>query len=313
MRGFFVILKVLNYPLIFDLKSIVMGLMITGIGLAAVLLLRSLEKRGLALKVGLLFVMLGSYVYAFGALRVLMFRALRLVALYMTNPARAGISFYHTLLFIYHYPEIWAVLAGVAGSVYMMSKRERQKGITAPAWLSDMAKDLALKMNVKEPRVMLVDSEVPFLRTNGDPENPIVDVSVGALNLFDFDELRAAVAHELGHVKNADRDVLSLATGASVSTLFSIFGIIIGMIIRRDQEYLADDEAARAVGAKPLIKAIYKAAAASAPSHGLGFIGGIIYPSPYRRVSRLYEFYVHAGGKPRHLWLDEVIKGKQSL
>ncbi len=141
-----------------------------------------------------------------------------------------------------------------------------------------MVADLAREANMPMPRVYVIDQPAPnAFATGRDPQHAVVAVTAGILDLVSERELRAVLAHELGHVQN--RDTLVMAVVASIAGAISylahmaqwsmIFGgrgdddergnmvgmlvgiivlpiaaVLIQLAISRSREYGADDSGA---------------------------------------------------------------------
>lgn len=89
-------------------------------------------------------------------------------------------------------------------------------------WLHQMVEDLARRAGIPKPRVYIVDMHVPnAFATGRDPKHAAVAVTTGILDILNEDELRGVLAHELGHIKN--RDIL-------ISTIAATIGGAISMI-----------------------------------------------------------------------------------
>lgn len=142
--------------------------------------------------------------------------------------------------------------------------------------------DLARKADLPMPKVYVIEQAAPnAFATGRDPAHAVVAVTAGILDLVTERELRAVLAHELGHVQN--RDTLIMAVVASIAgaigylaqlAQFSMIfggrghddergnplGMLIGIIvlpiaailvqlaISRSREYGADDSGAELSG-----------------------------------------------------------------
>ena len=154
--------------------------------------------------------------------------------------------------------------------------------------LYSMVGDLAARANLPMPRVYLIPEEAPnAFATGRNPQNGIVAVTEGLLQLLDRREVAAVIAHELGHIKNRDTLIMAvaatfagalsmLANAAMWGSLFGssqdeeeggsplagLLGVMIApiaatlvqMSISRAREFLADEAAARYTGG-PLVLA----------------------------------------------------------
>jgi heat shock protein HtpX len=162
--------------------------------------------------------------------------------------------------------------------------------------------DLAQRAGLPKPKICLIPSESPnAFATGRDPQHAVVAVTSGIMRLLDDDELTGVLAHELGHVKNRDILIGSIAATlagvvmmlASMARWAAIFGgiggrsddneggggilgliamsilapiaaMLIQMAISRSREYLADATGASLAGhPQGLASALAKLGAAS--------------------------------------------------
>lgn len=87
-------------------------------------------------------------------------------------------------------------------------------------WLRQMVADLARAADMPMPKLYLAPSMQPnAFATGRNPDNAAVAVTQGILQVLDPEELRAVLAHELGHVRN--RDILLTSIAASFGTAIS--------------------------------------------------------------------------------------------
>lgn len=163
----------------------------------------------------------------------------------------------------------------------MYNARETNESITPE--LFRIVHDLSLRAGVPIPRLYVISEDAPnAFATGRNPQNAAVAVTSGLLRLLNREELSGVIAHELGHVKNRDTLVTTIAATiagavsiladiAMWSTLFGgrshddeegahsfagILGIIIApfaamivqLAISRSREYLADESGARYSG-----------------------------------------------------------------
>ena len=98
-------------------------------------------------------------------------------------------------------------------------------------WLVDTVADLSQKAGIKMPEVGIFPApESNAFATGWNRNNALVAVSLGLLQRFDRDEVRAVLAHEIGHVANGDMITLSLIQGV-VNTFVMFFARIVGFAI----------------------------------------------------------------------------------
>ncbi|MGB9712827.1 MAG: zinc metalloprotease HtpX [Dissulfurimicrobium sp.] len=78
--------------------------------------------------------------------------------------------------------------------------------------LHAVVRDLARKAGLPKPRVYIIHTETPnAFATGRNPERAAVAVTEGILRLLSKDELEGVISHELGHVKNRDILISSIA------------------------------------------------------------------------------------------------------
>ncbi len=163
--------------------------------------------------------------------------------------------------------------------------------------LYQMVSDLAKNADLPMPKVYLIPKKSPnAFATGRNPENAVVAVTEGLLDLMEPEEVRGVLAHELAHVKN--RDILigtiaatmagaimmlaSMARWGAVlgrgggnnrgggigvllmSMLAPMGAMVIQMAVSRSREYLADATGAKVAGSpEGLALALEKLGAAS--------------------------------------------------
>ncbi len=98
-------------------------------------------------------------------------------------------------------------------------------------WLMETVANLAQKAGIKMPEVGIFPAhESNAFATGWNRNNALVAVSLGLLQRFERDEVRAVLAHEIGHVANGDMITLSLIQGI-VNTFVMFFARIVGFAI----------------------------------------------------------------------------------
>jgi heat shock protein HtpX len=100
-------------------------------------------------------------------------------------------------------------------------------------WLVDTVAELAQEAGIGMPEVGVFPSEAANAFATGWNRNEaLVAVSAGLLRRFSRNEVRAVLAHEIGHVANGDMVTLSLIQGV-VNTFVMFFARIIGHTVDR--------------------------------------------------------------------------------
>jgi len=100
-------------------------------------------------------------------------------------------------------------------------------------WLLDTVAELAKEAGIKMPEVGIFPSETAnAFATGWNRNDALVAVSAGLLQRFQPNEVRAVLAHEIGHVANGDMVTLTLIQGV-VNTFVMFFARIIGHTVDR--------------------------------------------------------------------------------
>lgn len=201
----------------------------------------------------------------------------------------------------------WAMVFGFGGAFIslLMSKplakrMYQMQQVTAPSTpkeklIYETVQELARRDGVNMPEVWVYWDDTPNAFATGPGSNhSMVAVSSGLVNNLSDDEVRAVLAHEMGHVSNGDMVATTLLQGlmntfvyflagviariaASAGSrdgepnymvyflvnivlqiLFSILAMIVVMWHSRHREFRADAHAARHFGAEPMIRALQK-------------------------------------------------------
>lgn len=178
----------------------------------------------------------------------------------------------------------------------------REVGPNEAPRLYAMVTELAGLAGIPVPRTYIVEDPAPnAFATGRNPKHAAVAVTTGILQILDEDELRGVLAHELGHVKNRDTLISTVAAtiagaiswmaqmlfffggaardeegegsglaGLGLLIVSPIIAMILQMAISRSREFHADASGASYVGhGEPLARALLKLDAASrrVPSH----------------------------------------------
>ncbi len=151
--------------------------------------------------------------------------------------------------------------------------------------LHKMIEELAANAGIPKPKVCIVQNNTPnafaFGRTQ---KSSYVAVHTGLMDILDKEEVRAVLAHEIGHIKNRDVLVITMASVLPVILYYgailvfsgrdgrnNILGIWFGALaaqfigqlavlwLSRQREYFADAHAKSAIGNPiPLSSALVK-------------------------------------------------------
>lgn len=103
----------------------------------------------------------------------------------------------------------------------------------AERWLLETVAELSSEAGIKMPEVGIFPAmQSNAFATGWNKNDALVAVSEGLLRRFNKDELRAVLAHEIGHVANGDMVTLALIQGV-INTFVMFFARIIGSVVDR--------------------------------------------------------------------------------
>lgn len=150
-----------------------------------------------------------------------------------------------------------------------------------------MVQEISRKSGVPAPKAYVVESPVPnafaFGRTR---KSSAIALHTGLISMLTREELRGVIAHEIGHIKNRDVIVMTLASALPMIMFYLVYfgamsgdrrnggnfmigwiggmlaqlvGTVIVLYLSRVREYYADAHAAKAIGdPMPLAHALAK-------------------------------------------------------
>jgi heat shock protein HtpX len=118
--------------------------------------------------------------------------------------------------------------------------RAREVSLNEAPDLYRLVQRLAQRTGIPMPRVYIIPSDAPnAFATGRNPQHGAVAVTEGILRTLDTDELAGVLAHELGHIRNRDTLIMTVAaTLAGAITMLAHmaqWGAIFGFG-RRDEE-----------------------------------------------------------------------------
>ncbi|MFP4213136.1 MAG: zinc metalloprotease HtpX [Desulfohalobiaceae bacterium] len=164
--------------------------------------------------------------------------------------------------------------------VLSMYKAHEVSSNQAPE-LHGIVQELAAKAGLPKPRVFIIPGDAPnAFATGRNPDHGVVAVTQGLLKLLSPEEIKGVLAHEMGHIKNRDILIQTIAATMAGVIMFvssmikwaAIFGMggddeggnpllaivlaivapiaamLIQMAISRSREYLADQSGAELAG-----------------------------------------------------------------
>jgi heat shock protein HtpX len=134
----------------------------------------------------------------------------------------------------------------------LMMHRAREVGPQQAPELHRIVGELAARAGIPKPRVFIVNELQPnAFATGRNPSKGVVAVTTGILRILDERELRGVLAHEIGHIKNRDILVATIAAtlAGAITHIANVlsFGALFGMGGHHDDDDGGNPLAALAV------------------------------------------------------------------
>ncbi|MDP2848445.1 MAG: zinc metalloprotease HtpX [Humidesulfovibrio sp.] len=229
--------------------------------------------------------------------------------------------------------------------------RAQELSPTDGPWLHSMVEELARNAGIPKPRICLIPQDAPnAFATGRNPDNAVVAVTQGIMQVLSPEELRGVLAHEIAHIANRDILIQSVAAvlGAAIMSIAhmlqwgAIFGMgrrddeeggggalgaialaiiapmaamLIQMAISRSREYLADETGARISG-RPLDLASalgrLDAASRQIPLHGNPVAENLFIVNPFTGADVANLFSTHPPIPERIARLRELSRQRGS-
>jgi heat shock protein HtpX len=184
--------------------------------------------------------------------------------------------------------------------------------------LYGVTRDLAMKMNMPMPKVYVIPSEAPnAFATGRNPKHAAVAATEGIIRLLTREELMGVMAHELGHVRNRDILIGTIAaTIAGAISMLAHFGMFFGG--RRDD----DEGAGGMVGAlammilAPIAAALIQMAISRSREYEADATGARVCGNPLYLANALRKLHVGAQRVPMnaspataHMFIVNPLRG----
>jgi len=107
----------------------------------------------------------------------------------------------------------------------------------AEKWLLDTVAELSEKAGIKTPETgIFAAQEANAFATGWNKNDALVAVSEGLLDRFDKEEIRAVLAHEIGHVANGDMVTLALIQGVVNTFVMALTRVVVYFIDQFTQD-----------------------------------------------------------------------------
>ncbi len=163
---------------------------------------------------------------------------------------------------------------------------------------------LAQKVNLPMPKVYVIPTDSPnAFATGRNPNHASVAVTQGILNLLNDEELEGVLAHELGHVRNRDILISSIAAtlAGAVTYLASIakWGMIFGGMRGNDRDDRGGGIAEIAmIFLAPFAAMLIQLAVSRSREYGADDTGAHWTGNPYALASALSKIEAYSRQRP---------------
>ncbi|MDP8011430.1 MAG: zinc metalloprotease HtpX [Thermoplasmata archaeon] len=202
---------------------------------------------------------------------------------------------------------------------------------------------VAQKAKIPVPKIAIIDTQVPnAFATGRNKKNAVVAVTTGILNILNDDELEAVIGHEMGHIK--DRDILVMTVAATIAgalsfaarmsvfqamfsgrdrnnnsiitiivlALAAFAAFLIQLAISRQREFKADMQSAKITG-KPLalanaLRKLEENISRRPLKNGNPSTASLFIVNPFRGSSFLNLFSTHPPTHERIKRLEEIAR-----
>jgi len=188
--------------------------------------------------------------------------------------------------------------------------------------LYSIVQELASNAGLPMPRIYIMSNQSPnAFATGRNPQNAVVAVTQGILDILTEDELRGVLAHELAHIRNRDMLIGSIAAtlaGAiSMLAFFARWGAILGGFGGRDDRDGGIIGLLVAAIVAPLAALLIQMAVSRSREYGADAIGAKIAGSPTGLASALAKLEAASQRRPMkanpasaHMFIVNPLRGK---
>jgi heat shock protein HtpX len=163
--------------------------------------------------------------------------------------------------------------------------------------LYQMVRDLTTRAGVPMPKLYVIPQEQPnAFATGRNPKNAAVAVTAGIRKLLSEDELRGVLAHELGHVRN--RDILIQTVASAMGTAITWIAYMLLWVGGDDDSPLGAIAAIALVLLAPLAATIIQMAISRQREYSADATGAEICGNPESLASALLRLEQGAQAMP---------------
>jgi heat shock protein HtpX len=210
-----------------------------------------------------------------------------------------------------------------SGDIALRMAGAREVSPEEAPWLHQLVDELATYARLPKPRVAIIDSPSPnAFATGRDAQHAVVAVTTGILGILDRDELAGVLAHELGHVRN--RDILVSSVAATIAGAITMLANMAqwAMIFGYGRQSDEDEGAGGLIGSlmmiilAPIAATLIQLAISRAREFGADETGAAIHGNPESLARALEKLEAATSLTPlpvnpaaAHLFIVNPLKG----
>lgn len=187
--------------------------------------------------------------------------------------------------------------------------------------LHRLVNEVATYAHLPQPRVAIIDSPSPnAFATGRDANHAVVAVTTGILGLLSKQELQGVLAHELGHVRNHDILISSVAAtiAGAITLLANVaqWALIFGGLGGRDDENSNPFADLLLILLAPIAATLVQLAISRSREYGADATGAQIIGNPDALASALEKLEMASSARPlpvnpavAHMFIVNPLKG----
>src|SRR5438874_1058301 len=229
---------------------------------------------------------------------------------------RAGMLLFFGLAIIMNLGAYW-----FSGDIALRMAGAREVSEQEAPELHQLVAELATYARLPKPRVAIIDNPSPnAFATGRDANHAVVAVTSGILGILSRDELAGVLAHELGHVRNHDILISSIAAtiAGAITMLANVaqWTLIFGGFGGRDDEDSNPFAALLMIIFAPLAATLIQLAISRSREFGADEAGARIHGNPESLARALEKLELASSVRPlpvnpavAHMFIVNPLKG----
>ncbi len=186
--------------------------------------------------------------------------------------------------------------------------------------LYQMLREMTHRANMPMPRLYLIpDMQPNAFATGRNPQNGVVAVTQGLLQMMNYEEVKGVIAHELAHIKNRDTLIMAVAAtiAGAISAVAHMFYYATLLFGSRDEDAPNPLAALALVIVAPIAATIVQLAISRAREYEADRIGAEIAGTPIGLANALRKLEAaaqripnaHAQPATAHMYIVNPLRG----